>query len=283
VIAERQDGVVSTAQLRAAGIGAGGIRHRVTAGRLHQLHRGVFALGHRRIGPRGLLFAAVLACGYAVISHRAAAWVHNIIGPPALPIDVTTLRESRSRPGIRVHRSCSLDPQRDVTYVDGLPMTTPARTLLDLAATRVNLDRALREAEVQRVFDLTALNEVLERAPRHPGAARLRRALDGMDDPEPTDSELENILLELLKSAGLPTPVVGATVASRRRDFYWPEHRLVVEMDGARTHLTPTAFEDDRRRDAELAVAGIRTVRFTWRQATRDPDHVIGTLRTLLA
>ena len=274
---------MSTGQLHAAGMDKDGIDRRVAAGRLHPIRRGVYAVGHRRLGPRGPLWAAVLACGEGdAVSHRAAAWAWGIReGLPPVTVDVLTVGESRSRKGIRVHRSRSIDV-RDTTTLDGLPITTPARTLLDLAAIRsVHLPSAIRRAEIQRVFDGRAIADLLDRAPHHPGAKRLRTALAATQEPDITQSELEARFLEIVRGLGLPEPEKQYPINGRLLDFYWPHRRLAVEVDDRGTHLTATAFEDDRVRDADLKVLGIDTIRFTRRKVLYDRPYVERTITAL--
>jgi hypothetical protein len=287
-LAQRQHGVVSMSQLRAAGLRSGAIEWRVQRRRLHRVHRGVYAVGHPRLTLRGTLWAAVLACGgvdAAALSHRSAAAVWDLRQPPARP-EVTTLREHTSTPRLQVHRSKTLDPLNDVVrQPDGLPVTTVARTLADLASvlTPHQLERACHRAEVLRRLDADAVEGLLDRLPgRH--TRNLRRALATLTaaDPDITRSELEERFLDLVADAGLPPPRVNATVVDHEVDFLWRASRLIAETDGAAAHLTPTAFGEDRRRDAALQVAGFRVVRFTWRQVTRDPDRVAATLRALL-
>jgi very-short-patch-repair endonuclease len=288
-LAARQHGVVSVAQLRAAGLGRGAIAHRVRRRRLLRLHRGVYAVGHARLTARGRLWAAVLACGgeeAAVVSHRSAAAVWELAPAPWSGVDVITLGQSRSVAGVRVHRSGALE-QTDVVHGDdGLPVTSVARTLLDLAALLplTRLERACHQAEILRVLDLTAVEELLERSGPARGTRALRAALTSLaaTGAQVTRSELEVRFLSLVAEAALPRPRVNAHVAGFEVDFHWPERRLVVETDGVAVHMTPTAFEADRRRDAALAVAGQRVVRFTWRQLTDRPATVKRTLVALL-
>ena len=276
-IAERQGGVVSTAQLRAVGLGRGGVQLRVRNGRLHPLHRGVYMVGHRRIGLLGHLSAAVWACGgpdAAVVSHRAAAAVHDLLPAPSGAVDVTTLRQSRSTSGVRVHRTSTLDPRIDVTHRDGLPVTAVARTIADLAATMAphRLERACHRAEHLRLLDRTEPHTVR-------GARRLRAALETLATREPdlTRSDLQERFLSLVAQHHLPRPRTNTRIAGHEADFVWPAHRLIVETDGAATHLTAHAFEDDRKRDADHTLAGYRVVRFTWRQITQEPAAVART------
>ena len=287
-LARRQHGVVSVMQLRALGLERGAVDWRVRRGRLHRIHRGVYAVGHCRLTSRGRLWAGVLACGganAAALSHRTAAAVWDLSAPSGR-LEVTSLRRSTSTRTIRVHRGDTLDPLDDVVrQPDGLPITTVARTLADLAQvlTPHQLERACHRAEFLRRLDADAVGQLLDRlSGRH--TRNLRRALATLTaaDPDITRSELEERFLALVADAGLPPPRVNATVLDHEVDFLWRAPRLIAETDGAAAHLTPTAFDEDRRRDAGLHVAGFRVVRFTWRQVTRDPDRVAGTLRALL-
>jgi very-short-patch-repair endonuclease len=288
-LAERQHGVVSSAQLRAADVRQGAIELRVRRGRLHHVHRGVYAVGHSRLTQRGRLWAAVLACGgvdAAVLSHRAAAGAWDLSPLPSGRLDVTTMRRSTSTAKLRVHKGQTLDPLNDVVrQPDGLPVSSVARTLVDLAGvlTAQQLERSCHRAEVLRLLDAAQVERVLA-SRRSRGARNLRAALATLAPaaPDITRSELEERFLALVADAGLPRPRVNAVVADHEVDFLWRRQRLVVETDGAATHLTSTAFEEDRRRDAALQVAGFRVVRFTWRQITEDPRAVAATLRALL-
>ena len=288
-LAARQHGVVSRAQLEAAGLGRGAIAQRVRRRRLLRLHRGVYAVGHARLTSRGRLWAAVLACGSeeaAVVSHRSAAAVWDLAPAPWHGVDVITLRQSRSVAGVRVHRTATLEDADVVRHDDGLPVTSVARTLLDLATllSFTRLERACAQAQILRVLDVTAVEELMARSGPVRGTRRLRAAIASLatTGAEVTRSELEVRFLSLVAEAALPRPKVNTRVAGFEVDFHWPEHRLVVETDGAAAHLTLTAFETDRRRDAALAVAGQRVVRFTWRELTERPAVVRRTLRSLV-
>ena len=287
-LAERQHGVVSRAQLYALGLARRTVDRRVAQGRLHRRHQRVYAVGHVRHTAHGRLWAALLACGgpqAAVVSHRSAAALWDLLPTPARP-ELTTLRHSASTAAIRVHRSRSLHPTRDVVVdPDGLRLTSLTRTLVDLAdvLSPERLRRACHRAELLRRLDAGALRAALDRLPGR-RAAGLRAALAelAISDPEITRSTLEERLLALVAHAGLPRPAVNVVVEGFEVDFLWRAERLVVETDGAAAHLTPTAFERDRRRDAILQVKGYRVVRFTWAQVTREPAAVSGTLRALL-
>jgi hypothetical protein len=285
-LAYRQGGVVSRRQLIALGFSKAEIDNRVADGRLHVLHRGVYAVGHRAIGIVGRRWAAVLACGDgAVLSHASAAAAWGIRPSSSDRIDVSVGRGGRTgRPGIRLHCRRSL-PATDVTRLDGLPITTPARTVLDLAADGLRgrkLEAVLDLAERQQV-DFSHLEDLLRRSRRQPGTAALREVLQryapGSID---TRSRLEEMCVELCDTYGIPRPSTNVVVAGRVRDLYWPHVPLVLEADSYRWHRRPSALSDDRERDAELTLAGIPYVRFTYEHVAERPDSVARTTLTLL-
>jgi very-short-patch-repair endonuclease len=261
------------------------IAHRVRTGRLHRIHRGVYSVGHPVLSGNGLFMAAVLACGPgAALSHRAAADHWDIWASANRTVDVTisTRAGRRPRAGIRVHRSAL--PATEVTCHLGIPVTTPARILLDLAAgpSVRRLERMIERLEVLRLFDLDAVMAVLRAHPRRPGGPALAAVLADLRGPEPTRSELERMFLDLCQSAGLPRPRVNTMVGPFEVDFFWPEQRLAVECDSRTWHGTAAAFERDRDRDARLTAADYRAVRFTYRKVEREPLVVAGRLRELL-
>jgi predicted transcriptional regulator of viral defense system len=284
-LAGRQWGVVSLAQLRAAGLSDDAVQRRVGAGRLHRLHHGVYAVGHTVLRREGRSLAAVLACGDgAVLSHRSAAAHWGLLQSEAARTDVTTPRTRAANATIRLHRSRSLIA-RDTTTHQGIPITSVPRTLLDLAAT-VNpdrLERALAQAEHLELYDHRAITELLARANGHRGQNALTAAI--ALDPKLTKSEWEIRLLKLVRAAALPEPLVNLPLDAPdygecKPDFHWPSHRLIVETDGWRTHRTRAAFESDRAKDAALTAAGYRVVRFTW----RTPDaNILRRLQALLS
>ena len=287
-LAERQHGVVSLSQLRELGLSSSAVRGRAERGRLYRLHRGAYAVGYPQVSLHGRRMAAVLACGPgAALSHRSAA-AHRGLRPGAGRIEVTVGRHLRaSRAGIDLHRSTTLAPT-DVEVVRAIPCTSVARTLLDLAEVvgRRSVERAVDQAEVLRVFDPRAINDVLDRANGRRGAAALRAVLaEHAPGDTLTRSELEERFLALSRAAGVPRPRVNAWIAlpghEIQADFVWERRRLIVETDGHGAHGTRAAFERDRTRDRHLLLAGWRVVRFTWRQVVHEPDEVIGTLAAL--
>lgn len=282
-IAARQRGVIGLRQLKRLGLTASGVRDRVRTGRLHRVHRGVYAVGHPVLSLEGRWWAAVLACGDdAALSHRSAGHALDVRRTDRFAVDVTVATGSRSRRGIDVHRS-ALTPA-DITFIDGLPVTTVARTLLDLGDVLDlrGIERALEQADRLRILDLADVRRVLAGANGRRGAGLLATAIRLYDpDMTRTRSELERMFLRLCRRAGLPAPVVNDEVDGVEADFFWPELDLIVELDGNETHGTRAAFERDRRRDQRHAVAGRRTIRVTYRQLEREPGNVETTLRAL--
>jgi len=286
-IAARQWGVVARGQLLDAGLSRKTIANRVRSGHLLSLHPGVYAVGHARLRREGHWLAAVLAVGPgAVLSHRDAAGLHDLRPANHVEVDVTTMIHRSSGRGIRIHRTRSLDAQ-DITTVHGIPVTTVARTLVDIAGTvpKDHLAKAIKEAERQRTFDLRAIEATLARTRgrRGPGHRALRKAIAehvalGLSA---TDSALEDAFLRVLRKANLPRPAVNALIEGFRVDAVWRTQRIAVELDGWNYHHTRHAFERDRERDAALTAAGWCVVRFTYRQVTARPDDVIQTLRRL--
>jgi very-short-patch-repair endonuclease len=260
-VAGRQHGVVTTAQLQAAGLSWGGIKRRAAAGRLHRIHRRVYAVGHPHLSNEGEWLAAVLALGDgAVLSHRSAAALWGIARPTEV-IDVTVSGTAgrAERRGINVHRSRT-PLSSDCTRRTGIPVTKPSRTLEDLR--RVASDKefaaAVREAEF------------------------LRLPIGDRFAPDQTRSELEARLLRICRRHRLPKPMVNARVGRFTVDFLWSQQRLIVEVDGWESHRTRSAFESDRARDARLKILGFEVVRFTWRQIAHDSARVARTIRALL-
>lgn len=285
-LAARQHGVVSRAQLTAAGLGRGSIAHRLTEGRLHRIHRGVYLVGHAAPAPLAREIAAVLACGEgAVLSHRAAGALWGLIAAAIGDVDVTVPgRNPGRRPGIRVHRPRRLD-RRDVRRRYEIPVTTPARTLLDLAAVLSGreIERAVNEAQIRRLTHREELVAVVGRSSGRNGAVTLRAVLAEGARPAPTRSEAEDRLLALLRAAELPPTDVNARVGRHEVDLLWRRHRLIVEVDGYAYHAGRAAFERDRLRDAELQAAGYRVMRVTWRQLVYEPEALIARVAQALA
>lgn len=273
-LAARQHGVVARWQLD---LTRDQIDGWIASGRLHPLHRGVYAVGHKAVTWEGRAVAALLAVGRpSALSHRAAAVVHEILPADGRPIDVTAIgRKPRKRHDIALHSAAELL----VVRKRGLPVTTPARTLLDLATSLPSavLERAYAEAQVRR---LVTPDDVRAELTHHRGAPNLRRILD---TTEPTRTAIERRLAALVKAAGLPRPEFNTRLHGYEVDALWREHRLVVETDGWAAHGHRRAFERDRARDADLTARGYAVLRFTWRQIVNEPELVSARIAAALA
>ena len=266
-IAAAQHGVITHSQLRELGYSDDAIKHRISRGRLHPIHRGVYAVGRRALTKEGEWIAAVLACGAtAALSHDSAAALWGMAKRSTKPIHVSVLVDSRSRNGIEVHRRNKLD----TATKNGIPTTTPAQTLIDLAHSwpQPHLEQAIGEADLRRLVGLRALRTAAARAGR--SGAPLRSVIDRVTF-RVTQSELEREFLRLLTRAGLPLPETRRRFGKYRVDFYWPESQLVVECDGGNFHRTPAQQEADRKRDQAHIRAGRTPLRLTHAQVFHDP------------
>jgi very-short-patch-repair endonuclease len=286
-LAGRQHGVIARSQLVALGLGRGAIARRIERERLHVLHRGVYAVGHRALTRRSAWMAAVLIADGAALSHRSAAALWGVLGAERRNVEITVTRHVRPRPRIDVHEGPL--PRDEVTTRNAIPVTTPARTLLDLAAvvSPHHLERAATEAEIQRLTSPTSLADLVARYPTRTGTKAIRALLNARDiGRNVTKHQLELRFLAFLGAHRLPRPRINATVdvhpKPREVDCLWPDHRLIAELDGFATHGTRTAFEADRDRDRALLVAGYRVTRITWRQIAEDERALAGALRSLL-
>lgn len=276
-LAGAQHGVVTRDQLLVAGLSRHAIAHRVAKGHLHRLHLGVYAVGHRSLSARGRDLAAVLACGPdAVLSHRSAAVLWGLLRASEHAVHVTAPTHRRTPTGVHLHFSLT----SQFVHHDAIAVTTPARTIIDLAAAapREELERALEEARLQR---LLTDNELRRGTRGRPGARALHELL--AREPSFTRSEAERRLLSLLRRARLPRPQTNIRVVGHRVDALWLHQRLVVEVDGFAFHSTRAAFERDRLRDADLLAAGYRVIRITWRRLTQAPEAVVASLAVALS
>jgi very-short-patch-repair endonuclease len=267
-----QHGVAARAQLLARGVAVHAIDRMVRTGRLTVLRRGVYQIGPLPVG-RAAEAAAVLACGPdSRISHVSAAALLDLLDATRArpPVEVTMPRRKRRRiEGVRIHRVRDLFPD-EVTTVDGIPVTTPARTLLDIAPTVTSreVEQALAKAMRMRLVTHEEMRRMVERHPGHRGTSRLRRLLDVEGGPSFTRSEAEEKLLEITRIARLPRPELNVNVLGHEVDFLWRNARVMAEVDGYAFHASVRSFAADRRRDAELTAAGYRVLRFTWADLT---------------
>jgi very-short-patch-repair endonuclease len=284
-LAARQHGVVARSQLAALGLGRHFVDRQLERGRLHVVHRGVYAVGHRALTGEGAWMAAVLAGGDgAMLSHRSAAALSGIRETGARNVEITTPRERRRRGGLVVHHTRL--PADEAAVHRRIPVTSPARTLLDLAALldEHRLARAAERAEALRLASPTSLADLVARYPRRPGTPKIRGLLEaGRIVETTTRSRLERRFLTLLDAENLPRPLVNERMDPITPDFTWTDQRLIVELDGFETHGTRAAFERDRARDRALQAAGWRVVRITWRQLQDAPEEIAAELRALLA
>ena len=285
-IAAAQHGVVTRAQVLAADLSEGTIDRRVSNGYLKRIHPGVYRVGPIE-APFAREIAAVLACGAgAVLSHRSAGWAWGLLPPlpPEARTDVIVCRDARVRlPGIATHRIRGIKPE-ETTHLNAVAVTTPARTLFDLAGVLAahELERALARGERLGHCDAATVLSLVIAHPRYPGNNALRRLLARSDPPAFTRSDAEALLLQLVRKARLPAPRTNAPLRGLEVDFLWTGQKLVVEVDGYAFHGSQAAFARDRRRDAALTAAGFRVMRFTWNDLQARPEATIATLAQAL-
>jgi hypothetical protein len=289
-LADEQHGVVARRQLLGLGVGNRAIGDRVAAGLLLPLHRGVYAVGHRRLTIEGRWLASVLACGDgAVLSHRAAAALHGVRKPPeSRKVSVSTPAAAKSTPALWVYRRRRLT-EEDVTVVRGIPVTSPARTLADLAPqlTAAQLAATLGEADRKGLLDVEAVHRALRRTTGRHGQGH-RRLLAALDAHERHGavlllSELEERFLDLILRAGIPRPALNAAVAGLRVDALWSQQRVIVELDGWAHHSKRAAAAWDREKTNRLQLAGYEVLRFMHGDLVRAPERVVQTVRAALA
>jgi very-short-patch-repair endonuclease len=282
-LARRQHAVVSRRQLLELGLTPRAIEHRIAKGRLHRVHRGVYAVGRPGLTRHGRWSAALLACGdRAVLSHESAAQLWGIRDmDKQIEISVPLGRDPRPR-GIRVHRRAL--EGRELACRDGIAVTAVVRTFLDLAARLSSnaLEAAINQADKVDLIDPETLREALGEQRGKTGVRPLRRVLDRRTFTL-TDSELERRFAPIARRAGLPAPRTQQWVNGFRVDFHWPALGLVVETDGLRYHRTAAQQAADRVRDQAHAAAGLVPLRFTRAQVVHDPAHVEATLRAVVA
>jgi very-short-patch-repair endonuclease len=295
-----QHGVVTRRQLLTLGLTTSGIKHRVARGRLHLVRRGVYAVGRPELTLNGRRMAAVLACGgdldrngdvqlhparhgtpAVVLSHDSAAALFAIGQEAASHIDLSTIPPADRRvPGVRLHRRPALRPD-SVGFCQGIPITSPVQTLIDLATRhgRPAMERSINEADKLGLVRTDDLRKALDRHPGEPGVARLRLILDRRTFRY-TRTELERAFIPLARQAGLPLPRTSVYVTGHEVDFHFPDLKLVVETDGLTYHRTPAQQAKDRKRDQDHTAAGLTPLRFTHAQIKFEPDHVVRILRS---
>jgi very-short-patch-repair endonuclease len=286
-LAQRQYAVVSRTQLLALGMGRRAIVGRLQRGQLHEVFRGVYVVGVRRISRRGRWMAAVLACGEgAVLSHRSAGRLWRILPPAAEWVDVTCSRAEIERKGIRGHRSLLLDDEWLVE--GGIPVTSSFRTIFDLAAVAPmrEVERAFHEAEVRRLTDRVSLPVLLERYPGRRGTRNLRALLESPEPVGLTRNDFEEAFLALIDAHGVSRPRMNADISVRGRffqiDALWEREKVAVELDSRSVHGTKKRFESDRQRDRILVAEGWKTFHITWRALHKEATEIIADLTAAL-
>ncbi len=280
-LARRQHGHVARSQVLRMGVSQGLIAGRLKSGAWVAMQAGVYCIGPRREDPVSRAAAAVLACGPdAVLSHASAASLWGFGVRWAFPLEVTA-EGRRQRPGILTHRCPSLK-RRDMRRQLGVPVTSPARTILDIAArlTVKQRTRLVNDARRDGFLHPDSFTDVLARNPLHPGTRLLRPFAENSTNP--TRSPFEDDFLAFIQKYRLPTPEINVKVRGREVDAYFPEHNLIVELDGWDYHKDREAFESDRERDAENLRHGLKTLRITKQRMTQTPDREAARLREIL-
>jgi very-short-patch-repair endonuclease len=282
VLVERQHGVVAHHQLLELGLNRSSIHWRLRSGRLHVVRRGVYAVGRPELSRHGRWMAAVLACGPgAALSHGSAAALWGFGSEPRGLVE-TSLPPGRRcrRPGIRAHRRTAPQPG-DLAEHEGIPVTSPVRTLIDLAAglPTAQLERAVNEADKLDRVAADALYGALDDYRGVPGVAQLRKLLDPLHF-RLSDSGLEQAMRPLAEAAGLPAPETKAWVNGYEVDLFWPELGIVVETDGLRYHRTASQQRRGLERDQAHLTAGLWPLRFSHWQVAHEPAQVRKVLRS---
>lgn len=282
-LAEEQYGVVSYRQLRELGFSKGHVYRAHEAHRLRRIHRGVYAVGHSELSPHGRCRAALLAFhDNAVLSHRSAGWLWGLFPTCREEIDVTFAGKGR-RKGIRIHRVMAIS-DRDIARLERIPVTSLTRTLVDIAATepKRELERAVDRARRRNLLDLHAIDQMLQRRARVPGAAQLKQALALYRKPVFDRARSELLFLDAIEKEGERAPVLNTWVGEWEIDAYWEAERFAVEVDGWETHGSREAFENDRLRQEEMKLAGIDSIRISARRIETEPEQVAKRIRTFL-
>ncbi|MHB8658600.1 MAG: DUF559 domain-containing protein [Solirubrobacteraceae bacterium] len=296
-VAEQQLGLVTAAQLSAAGLTRKWIRRQLSAGLLHRRHQGVYLLGHPILLPGAREFAGVLACGArAYVSHGSSAGLWVLAKPepepgsspgcgPDRPVHITVVgRSCKPRKGLCIHNVIRLHPA-DRASCHGIPLTAPARTIIDCAAevTPDEVEDLLAEAHARGLADEQAIDRAIARWPHRAGVAAVRTARRHEGGPKWTRSKAERIMRSLLREARLPEPRMNEFVVGWPADFLWPAHRLIIEVDGYLAHGHRRAYERDRRRDQAHIAAGYTVIRITYRQLQGEPLSIVAMIAAALA
>jgi len=276
--------VISARQLAELGYAKATISSAVQRGRLHPVHRGVYAVGHMALSWEGRCLAAVLARPDSVASHRTAAWIHGLLWSRPGTIHLTAPTRQRLKRDFVVHFA-RLQAD-DWTTVDVIPVTSPARTVLDLAPDESarDLGRLLRRADDNELLDRRRFDGLLARAGGHPGRAKLASAL-AIYKPETAvlRSNLERRFRDLVLAAGLPRPQTNVAVEGYELDCYWEAEGFAVELETYATHGSRASFEEDPKRHDDLLLAGIELIRVSDLRLEREPRQTMARVAAHLA
>jgi very-short-patch-repair endonuclease len=283
----KQKGLVRRAQLLALGIPPGTIDAWVARGLLHPVYDGIYMVGQPLLLPKAEVLAAVWACGpTALLSHRSATEEWGMIEPrKGLALQVTVPGHRRPGPkGVFVHRTNDLYDD-EISEKDGIPITSPARTIFDFAsqAFRREVSAAYERGLIEKLFTRDDMIVLAMRHKGRRGIKKVRPLIDRDAPPTVTIEEAHRLLLELVRSSGLPHPKTEVPIDCYRVDMLWPDAMLVVEMDSSKWHSTPGRDERDKRRDAELSAMGYLTIRVTWTELTRHPSQVVARISATYA
>lgn len=284
MLAAQQYGIVTREQLHYLGYSTDAVDRMVAVGRLHPWHRSVFAVGHHGLSAHGLCMATVLfRGGGAMISHQSAVWLWGLERKLEIPVHVSVRRRERTAGGVGLHHCPSLRDE-DVTETERLAVTAVPRTLLDYAseAQQPRLERAIDRADRLELLDLAAIDRLADEVGAHRGRGPLLRAMAAFRESGFTKSGGEKRMLAALDDAGIRRPLINNSVGGYQLAFYWEQERLAVELDSWE-HRGRRSFEDDRRRQEELAVAGIETIRVTGTRLRREPRKVARRIGSHLA
>lgn len=274
-------GVVSRAELRAAGITESQIKTQLRQGSLFRVHRGVYSVGYRTVSLEARYLAAVKAVGNeAVLAGRAAAELFGLLRG-GRPVPEVITKGQRRPHGVVVHRASWIRPA-EATRWRSIPITTVQRTLVDLAAVieEAALARAVHEAQVRHQTTPDKIEQVLGRRHNWPGARKLKRVIWG--EVPVSLSKLESGFVDRVRRAGLPPPETNRLVGGRYVDCRWPEHHLTAELDSYHYHQSRHAWEQDREREREARARGDEFRRYTWRDVAEEPEQMLADLRQLL-
>jgi uncharacterized protein DUF559 len=278
-LAQRQHHVITREQLLRLGLNSDWINYQVESRRVFPVFRGIYAVGRRQLTREGVWMASVLACGpRAALSHASAAALWRMREKTSGLIEVSVPSQvARRRPGIKVHRRTTFE----AVIHRGIPVTTPACTIVDLAAglPPAEVDDVINEADLRNVLRVPALRAAVEDMSPRPGLARVKRTIDRRTFTY-TRSRLERAFIPIALEAGLPRPLTCVYVNGFEVDFWWPDLGLVVETDGGAFHRTPAQQRADRRRDHAHLGAGLTPLRFTHGMIRYEPAYVLETLTT---